>query len=92
MNSIISAEQRDRQLAVGATADQFAREGVFEDYQARRAKNTLRRQFQAKELSAEQHALIRTVSGFQFKEQKRTNEKSTAAGVANRKGVKKAAG
>ena len=36
--------RHDRQLVVGATADQFARAGVFADYQARRAPNTLRRQ------------------------------------------------
>ena len=42
-NSIIKASQ-DRQLIVGAAADQFARAGIFEDYQARRAHNTLCRQ------------------------------------------------
>ena len=46
--------------------------------------------FQAGALSAEQHALIRTVSGYQYKEQKQVNEKRTAAGTATRKGVKKA--
>ncbi|MEO8395234.1 MAG: hypothetical protein ABI700_19710, partial [Chloroflexota bacterium] len=46
--------------------------------------------FQANVIDAEQHALIRTVSGFQYKEQKRVNEKRSAAGVATRKGVKKA--
>ena len=153
----------DRQAIVGATADQFARAGVFADYQARRAANTLRRQrddlatfadhlayvrfyadadgqaerlysdpaawsnvtygliagfvrwmlaqgyavgtvnlklstvkqyaklaFQADALDADQHALIRTVAGFQFKEQKRVNEKRSAEGAATRKGAKKA--
>ena len=42
-NAITKTDQ-DRQLLVGATADQFARSGVFADYQARRARNTLRRQ------------------------------------------------
>ena len=46
--------------------------------------------FQAQALSAEQHALIRTVTGFQFKEHKRVNEQRSAAGTATRKGVKKA--
>ena len=40
----ITNTDQDRQLLVGATADQFARSGVFADYQARRARNTLRRQ------------------------------------------------
>ena len=46
--------------------------------------------FQAQALSAEQHALIRTVTGYQFKEHKQINEKRNADGVATRKGVKKA--
>jgi hypothetical protein len=155
-NALTTPEQ-DRQLLVGATADQYAREGVFADYQARRARNTLRRQrddlatfadylavvqfyattsdeaqrlysdpaawsgitygliagfvrwllasgyavgtvnlklstvkqyaklaFQAQALSAEQHALIRTVTGFQFKEHKRVNEQRSAGGTATR--------
>ena len=153
----------ERQIVVGAAADQFARAGVFADYQARRAPNTLRRQradlatfaayltavkfydaadgqdeqlysdpaawahitygvivafrewmlqqgyavgtinlklstvrqyaqvaFQAGALDAEQHALIRTVSGYQFKEQKRIDEKRSADGRTTRKGAKKA--
>ena len=161
--SAITTPDQDRQLLVGATADQFARSGVFADYQARRARNTLRRQrddlatfadylaavqfyattsdeaqrlysdptawsgitygliagfvrwllqngyavgtvnlklstvkqyaklaFQAQALSAEQHALIRTVTGFQYKEHKRVNEQRSATGTATRKGVKKA--
>ena len=36
-NAIQSAPTADRQLIVGAAADQFARAGVFSDYQARRA-------------------------------------------------------
>src|SRR4051794_6028472 len=43
-NAIIPSETHDRQLIVGAAAEQFARAGVFQDYQARRARNTLRRQ------------------------------------------------
>lgn len=46
--------------------------------------------FQAGVLSAEQHALIRTVTGYQFKEQSRIDEKRSAEGAATRKGVKKA--
>src|SRR3954463_1082981 len=153
-NPITPSEALDRQLLVGATADQFARCGVFADYQARRARNTLRRQlddlatfadylaavqfyavasdeaqrlysdplawsgityglvagfvrwllaqgyalgtvnlrlstvkqytklaFQAKALDSEQHALIRTVTGFQFKEHKHINEKRSAEGA-----------
>ena len=34
----------DRRAAVGAAADQAAREGVFADYAERRAANTFRRQ------------------------------------------------
>ncbi|MEO8393483.1 MAG: tyrosine-type recombinase/integrase [Chloroflexota bacterium] len=162
-NNALTNTDQDRQLLVGATADQYARTGVFADYQARRARNTLRRQqddlatfadylaavqfytaasdeslrlysdpaawsgitygliagfvrwllqngyavgtvnlklstvkqyaklaFQAQALSAEQHALIRTVTGFQFKEHKRVSEQRCAAGTATRKGVKKA--
>ena len=40
----LTPQDSDRQAIVGATADQFARAGVFQDYQARRASNTLRRQ------------------------------------------------
>src|SRR5215213_11909439 len=43
-NNALTKTDQDRQLLVGATADQFARTGVFADYQARRARNTLRRQ------------------------------------------------
>jgi len=46
--------------------------------------------FQAGTLSAEQHALIRTVTGYPYQEQKQVNEKRSAAGTATRKGVKKA--
>lgn len=159
----LALNDNDRQITVGAAADTFARNGVFEDYHTRRARNTLRRQlddlgtfieylvdvqfyaettghadqlyhdaeawanitygviaafvrwmlargyavgtvnlklstvkqyaklaFQAKALDADQHALIRTVTGFQYKEQKRVNEKRSADGTATRKGVKKA--
>lgn len=47
--------------------------------------------FQAGTLPAEQHALIRTIRGYQFKEQKRVDEKRTDEGTATRKGTKKAA-
>lgn len=158
--------EQSRQIVVSATADQFARAGVFADYQTRRAPNTLRRQlddlttfaeyltavqfyeasaghtdyaeqlysdpaawahitygvivafrewmlqrgyavgtvnlklstvrqyaklaFQAGALDGETHALIRTVAGYQFKEQKRVNEKRSADGTATRTGAKKA--
>ena len=161
-SALIPSDAHERQIAVGATADQFARAGVFADYQAR-APNTLRRQladlttfadyltavkfyaaadgqaeqlysnpaawahitygvivafrewmlqqgyavgtvdlklstvrqyaklaFQAGALDAGQHALIRTVSGYQFKEQKRVDEKRSADGRTTRKGAKKA--
>jgi hypothetical protein len=42
-NNALTNTDQDRQLLVGATADQFARTGVFADYQTRRARNTLRR-------------------------------------------------
>lgn len=164
MNSIIPVEEEyERQAIVGAAADYAARSGVFEDYRARRAANTLRRQladlalfaeylaqvkfypiadgraaqlqgdpeawagithglvagfvrwqlqrgyaigsinvrlstikqyaklaFQAGALSAEQNALIRTVTGYQYKEQKRVDEKRIADGAATRIGAKKA--
>jgi integrase len=168
MTSAIVPSDSDRQLIVGSAADHAARSGVFADYQARRAMNTLRHQladltafasfleaiqfypptasmgerkargmrlyhepgawagityglvagfvrwelqqgyaigtvnvhlstvkkyaslaFQAGTLSAEQHALIRTVSGYQYKEQKRVDEKRTQAGGAIRRGAKK---
>ena len=41
-------------------------------------------------INAGQHALIRTVSGYQFKEQKRVDEKRSADGRTTRKGAKKA--
>ena len=43
-HSAITNTDQERQLLVGATADRFARSGVFADYQARRARNTLHRQ------------------------------------------------
>ncbi len=46
--------------------------------------------FQAGALNAEQHALIRTVVGYQYKEQKRVDEKRTSEGTATRIGAKKA--
>lgn len=162
-NAIVPTDP-DRQVIVGAAADQFARAGVFEDYRQRKAVNTLRRQladlalfakyltairfyadaneqhaeclqtdpaawsnisygivagfvqwqiqqgyavasinvrlstikqyaklaFQVGALDSEQHALIRTVKGYQYKEQDKVDQKRTAAGTATRKGVKKA--
>ncbi|MEO8393944.1 MAG: hypothetical protein ABI700_13215, partial [Chloroflexota bacterium] len=46
--------------------------------------------FQAGALGAEPHALIRTITGYQFKEQKRVDEKRSAEGAATRVGAKKA--
>lgn len=162
-NSIEAAEQ-ERQTIVGTAANSAARNGVFEDYRARRAANTLRRQladlalfaqyladvkfyqdasrraeqlqsepmawagityglvaafvrwqlqrgyaigsinvrlstvkqyaklaFQAGKLDAAEHALIRTVTGYQYKEQKRVDEKRANEGAATRRGAKKAA-
>ena len=43
-NNAITTTDHDRQLIVGAAADQAARSGVFSEYQMRRAANTLRRQ------------------------------------------------
>ena len=149
----------DRRAAVGAAADQAAREGVFADYAERRAANTLRRQradlasfarylvavqfhadaeslqtepaawaqithgliagfvrwllqqgyalgtinvklstvkqyaglaFQAGAIDPTQHALIRSVAGYQYKEQPRVDEKRSAAALPTRKGAKKA--
>ena len=149
----------DRRAAVGAAADQAAREGVFADYAERRAANTLRRQradlasfarylaavqfhadadalqteaaawgqithgliagfvrwllqqgyalgtinvklstvkqyaglaFQAGAIDPTQHALIRGVAGYQYKEQSRVDEKRSAAALPTRKGAKKA--
>lgn len=45
--------------------------------------------FQAGALSAEQHALIRTVTGYTFKDQKRVDEKRVADGANVRRGAKK---
>lgn len=46
--------------------------------------------FQAGTLSADQHALIRTVTGYQYKEQGRVDEKRAKDGLPTRKGSKKA--
>jgi integrase len=46
--------------------------------------------FQAGALDATQHALIRTVTGYQYKEQTRVDEKRTADGKATRIGAKEA--
>ena len=46
--------------------------------------------FQAGVIDPTQHALIRTVSGYQYKEQKRVDEKRSADAVPTRKGTKKA--
>lgn len=168
-SAIVTTHGDERQMIVGAAADHAARSGVFEDYQARRAMNTLRHQradltafaryleavqfyppaadeqerarrgdvlhreasawagityglvagfvrwglqqgyaistvnihlstvkqyarlaFQAGALDAAQHALIRTVTGYQYKEQKRVDEKRAADGTNTRKGAKKA--
>ncbi len=43
-NALTTTSNDDRQLIVGAAADQAARADVFADYQARRAANTLRHQ------------------------------------------------
>jgi hypothetical protein len=39
-----TTDQQQRAALVGATADEYARAGVFADYADRRAANTLRRQ------------------------------------------------
>jgi integrase len=46
--------------------------------------------FQAGVISAEQVAMISTFEGYQYKEQQRIDEKRVKAGVATRKGAKKA--